>query len=276
MKLGQVGVYRQTWEFTPELAVFLEDLGYGTIWMGGSRVEDFELISQMLSATKTITVAASIVNMWRSTPAEAATAYEPLAAAHGDRFVLGIGIGHVEHNEGFTKPYASMVAYLDQLDALGVPAAVRGLAALGPRVMALAGEHTGVAIPFLTTPEHTRQSRAILGDRALLAPAQKVVLCADPEQAREIARPSVTGPYSALGTYRTSLLRQGFTEQQLAEGSDSLVDALIGHGDTEAVIARLQEHISAGADHVSVDVVVPPDEDFRPGYEVVAKAMGLH
>jgi probable F420-dependent oxidoreductase len=275
MELGRVGVYRQTREFTPDIAVALEGLGYGAIWMGGSRLEDFGLIAQMLDATQSITVASSIVNMWRSTPAEAAVAYQRIAAEHGERFVLGVGIGHAEHNAGFARPYATMVAYLDELDAHGVPAAVRGLAALGPRVLALAGERTGVAIPYLTTPEHTRGARSILGDRALLAPAQKVLLCEDPELARSIARPSVTAPYSALGNYRASLLRQGFTEQDLADASDGLIDGLIGHGSAAAVAGRLRDHLSAGADHVSVDVIALPGEDFLAGYEVVADQLGL-
>ncbi len=274
MKLGQVGVYRQTYEFTPQLAVFFEELGYSTIWLGGSMVGDFGLIEAMLDATESITISSSIVNMWRSTASEAADAYRSIAAKHADRFVLGVGIGHAEHSAGFAKPYATMVTYLDDLDALGVPAAVRGLAALGPRVMGLAGERTGVAIPFLTTPGHTRESKAILGDRALLAPAQRLVLSNDPERARSIARPSVTA-VAALGNYRTSLLRQGFSEDDIDDVSDHLIDGLIGHGDTATVVARIQEHFAAGADHVSIDVIVAEGDDYRPGYEALSAALGL-
>ena len=38
-------------------------------------------------------------------------------------------------------------------------------------------------------------------------------------------------------------------------GSDALVDAVVAYGTTEAVAARLTEHLTAGADHVPVQVL---------------------
>jgi hypothetical protein len=51
------------------------------------------------------------------------------------------------------------VDYLDVLDAEGVPAERRILAALGPRVLRLAAARTAGAHSYLVTPEHSRPAR---------------------------------------------------------------------------------------------------------------------
>lgn len=83
---------------------------------------------------------------------------------------------------------ATMNTYLDGLDAAGVPASHRCLAAQGPKMLALARDRSAGSDPYLVTPEHTRRAREILGPDALLAPEQKVVLEAEPSLARAIAR----------------------------------------------------------------------------------------
>lgn len=100
------------------------------------------------------------------------------------RFLLGVGIGHPEATHEYRKPYDKIVEYLDQLDEANVPVSRRVLAALEPKVLRLAAQRAGHAHPYLTTPEHTRQAQQMLGDAALLAPEQKVVLNPEPEQAR--------------------------------------------------------------------------------------------
>ncbi|MGH3252824.1 MAG: hypothetical protein ACRDOI_42335 [Trebonia sp.] len=82
----------------------------------------------------------------------------------------------------YAKPYASQEDYLDSL------AGNLALAALGPKVLALAAKRTAGAHPYSTTPEHTRQAREILGPGPLLAPEQKVL----PERARSAAKTSVS------------------------------------------------------------------------------------
>lgn len=87
----------------------------------------------MLAATSRITVATGIVNMWATPAAAAAASYHRIEAAHPGRFLLGVGIGHPEATSDYRRPYATMVGYLDALEAAGVPVAGRALAALGPR-----------------------------------------------------------------------------------------------------------------------------------------------
>ena len=107
----------------------------------------------------------------------------------------------------------------------------RVLAALGPKVLRLAAERSAGAHPYLTTPEHTREARALLGAGVLLAPEQKVVLDPDPHTARATGR-KVVKYYLGLRNYVSNLERIGFTDDDLSgTGSDRLIDALVGQGD---------------------------------------------
>ncbi len=188
-----------------------------------------------------------------------------------------IGIWHVGHREAtqeYQKPYDKIVSYLDVLDAEGVPRDALVLAALGPKVLRLSAERTAGAHPYLTTPEHTRRAREILGDGALLAPEQKVVLDPDPERARASARPMVSR-YLGLTNYVNNLRRLGWTEADVADsGSDALVDQLAVHGDAATVARGVRAHLDAGADHVCVQVL-PHETDPLPAYRELAEALEL-
>ncbi|MCU1664157.1 MAG: class F420-dependent oxidoreductase [Pseudonocardia sp.] len=275
VELGRYGVWRHVGGLTPELAVEVEALGYGAIWIGGSPPGDLRLAESLLDATERIAVATGIVNMWTTPAEEAAASYHRIEAAHSGRFLLGVGIGHPEATSDYRRPYATIVEYLDRLDAEKVPVDGRVLAALGPKVLKLAAERTAGAHPYLTTPEHTREAREIVGEGVLLAPEHKVVLDTDPERARAIGRPVVAKPYLGLRNYTSNLLRLGWTEEDLADGgSDRLIDALVAHGDAAAVAARLTEHLDAGADHVCAQVL-PGADDPVPALRELAEALNL-
>ncbi|HUR74768.1 MAG TPA: LLM class F420-dependent oxidoreductase [Sporichthya sp.] len=254
MGLGRFGVWWTTAATTPELAVETEKLGYGTIWVGASPRAPLTQLEELLDATERIVVASGIVNMWADEPGPVAEAYHRIEARHPGRLLLGVGIGHPEATKEYKDPYTSMVEYLDALDALEVPKNRMVLAALGPKVLKLAADRTLGAHPYLTTPAHTASARAIVGD-ALLAPEHKVVLSTDADAARAVGRPTVEF-YLRLVNYRRNLLRHGFTEADLADGgSDAVVDALVLHGDAKTVADGLREHLDAGADHVSIQVL---------------------
>ncbi len=271
IELGKFGIWRSAGELNPALAVDVEQLGYGAIWIGGSPGGDLKLVSDLLGATERIVVATGIVNMWKDDAATIAASYHRIAQQYPDRFLLGVGIGHPEATKQYEKPYDTIVRYLDELDAAGVPAEGRALAALGPKVLRLAAERTLGAHPYLTTPDHTRQARAILGDGPLLAPEQKVVLDTDPERARSIGRPRVANPYLHLTNYVSNLRRLGWSDEDIAnDGSDKLIDALALHGDAQTVATGVKAHLDAGADHVCVQVL---GEDPRPGYRALAEVL---
>lgn len=275
VELGRYGVWRHESGLGPELAREIEALGYGAIWVGGSPPADLQLVEALLAATDRISVATGIVNMWASPAEEVAASYHRITRAYPGRFLLGVGIGHPEATAEYRSPYATIVAYLDALDAAGVPVDGRVLAALGPRVLALAAERTAGAHPYLTTPDHTRTARAQVGAGVLLAPEQKVVLEVDGQRARAIARPPVDRPYLHLTNYTTNLKKLGFTDADLADGgSDRLIDALVAHGDAATVAARLDEHLAAGADHVCAQVLTEPGGDPVPALRELAAALG--
>jgi probable F420-dependent oxidoreductase len=236
-----------------EFAGQLEQAGYGAIWLGSASA-DLRYAEPILSATSGLVYATGILNVWIEPAEQVAASYRRLPA-YSDRVLAGIGAGHPERpdNKQYARPYASLVAYLDAL--AGIPAGNLALAALGPKVLALAAKRTAGAHPYSTTPGHTRQAREILGAGPLLAPEQKVLLETDPARARQIGRRNL-GLYLGLVNYRSNFLRLGFTEEDLAGGgSDRLVDAVIAWGDPAAVAARIREHHRAGADQVAVQVL---------------------
>jgi probable F420-dependent oxidoreductase len=202
-----------------------------------------------------------------------AASYHRIAARYPDRFLLGLGIGHPEATQQYQKPYDKLASYLDELDDLKVPASGRALAALGPRVLRLSAERSAGALPYLVTPEHTRQAREILGAGPLLAPEQKLVLETDPGRARAIGRPRVQNPYLGLTNYLSSLRRLGWTDADFADGgSDALIDALAVHGDAAAIARGVTAHLEAGADHVAVQVLNP---DPMPALRALAGQLQL-
>lgn len=271
IELGKLGIWRYHANVDAKFATEAEKLGYGAIWLGGSPgAADLASVDDVLAATDSLVIATGIVNIWQDEPADIARVYERIAGKYPDRFLLGVGAGHREATKEYKKPYAALVDYLDGLDAAGVPASGRALAALGPKVVALSGERTAGAHPYLTTPEHTRSTREILGAGKLLAPEHKVVLSTDADEARAIGRNTVKY-YLGLSNYVANLRKLGFTDADLeGEGSDRLVDALALHGDAATIARGLSAHLDAGADQVVVQVL---NEDPWPGYRALASEL---
>lgn len=274
--LGRYGVWRGSQGIHPELARIVEDAGYGTLWIGGSPAADLQVVEQALASTTRLTVATGIVNVWATDPHEVATSFHRVEAAAPGRFVLGVGIGHPEATREYSSPYESLASYVDDLVGDGVPREQIVLAALGPRVLKLSRDRTAGAHPYLTTPEHTRIAREILGDGPVLAPEHKVVLDTDAERARALGRKTVDF-YLGLSNYVSNLHRLGFSEADTASpGSDALVDALVAHGSDEQVAARLTEHLDAGASHVCLQLLTADPDDLdavRDGLQRLGRAL---
>ncbi len=269
--LGRFGVWRGHEGFTPEDARELEQLGYGTLWLGSSPPAELSGIEPLLEATESITVATSIVNIWTAPAKQVAESFHRIEARFPGRFLLGLGAGHPEHQGEYRKPYDALVEYFDELDAAGVPEQRRALAALGPRVLRLAAERSAGALPYLVTPEHTARARAVLGDGVLLATEHKVVLDDDPVRARTTARPRVAF-YLDLQNYVSNLRRLGFTDDDLTKpGSDRLIDALVAHGDADSIVDQLSAHLTAGADHVVLQPLADEAATLRTLAPLLAK-----
>jgi probable F420-dependent oxidoreductase len=252
--LGRYGV----WTFgavKPEQAVEIEKLGYGAVWVGGSPAGDLNYVEPILERTDTLQVATGIINVWTAPAKQVAEAYHRIEDAYPGRFLLGIGIGHPEHTNEYRKPYDVLVEYLDVLDEECVPTSRRVVAALGPKVLKLSAQRSAGAHPYLTTPEHTAQAREVIGNSVFLAPEHKVVLSTDADQARAIGRDTVDF-YLNLSNYLNNWKRLGFTDEDIAKpGSDKLIDAVVAHGTADDIAKRLGEHLDAGADHVTIQVL---------------------
>jgi probable F420-dependent oxidoreductase len=261
LDLGRYGVWLGSRSITPDLAKQIESLGYGAAWIGRSPDADLKWVEPALAQTSSLQLATGIINIWSSPAAEVAESYHRIENDYPGRFLLGIGIGHPEHTQEYRKPYDALVDYLDTLDGASVPTSRRVLAALGPKVLALSAERSAGAHPYLTTPEHTAQARELVGNSVFLAPEHKVVLTTDADEARKIGRQTVEF-YLGLSNYVNNWRRLGFTDDDVRKpGSDTLIDAVVAYGTPEAIAARLNEHLEAGADHVAIQVLGGWPED---------------
>lgn len=269
---GRYGVWGYYTAFTPELALELAELGYGTLWLGGSPPADLPGIEPLLEATDAITVGTSIVNIWTAPVKQVAESFHRIDGRFPGRFLLGIGVGHPEATKEYRTPYQSLVDYLDGLDEAKVPRNQIAIAALGPRVLGLSRDRSAGALPYLTNAEHTRRARELLGPKPLLVAEHKIVLDTDPVRARQTARPRVEF-YLKLRNYTSNLRRLGFSEDDVAHpGSDVLIDALALHGTPEQVAEGLNAHLTSGADHVAIQVC---DADFRASLRTLAATLPL-
>ena len=275
MELGRLGVWVGMDGMSAATAAAftkrVEDRGYGALWIPEGRGRNALVLSSwLLCHTKRLIVATGIANIYARDPVAMAGGQRALAEQSDGRFLLGVGVSHrptVEGVRGHTygKPVPMMRAYLQAMREApyGAPQpSARPLtivAALGPRMMALSSELADGAHPYNTTPEHSAQARTILGSGKLLCPEVWVLLETDRVKARSAARRTLSR-YLQLENYVNGWRRQGFSDADLAGGgSDRFLDAMVAWGDEGAIRARIQQHWDAGADHVCIQPISPPD-----------------
>jgi probable F420-dependent oxidoreductase len=291
--IGTHGIWTAQLDIQPsgvarECAAEIEELGFGALWIPETVLrEPFLHSAFLLEATSTLKVATGIVNRYGRDALTCNAAMQTLNEAHPGRFLLGLGVSH-DHlvsklrKHDYSRPYSGMVEYLDQMNEAkffapkGEPPAQMVLAALGPRMLALAAERTAGAHPYFVPPEHTARARETMGPGPLLAVEQMVVLDTDPEQARATAR-SHMSMYVRAPNYANNLKRLGFGDDDLADGgSDRLVDAIVAWGTMDDALARVQAHLDAGADHVCVQILdADPMHLPRTEWRELAAALGL-
>ncbi len=276
--LGRVGV----WSFALEaltaveerdVATEIESLGYHAIWIPEA-VESREVFSHaswLLASTERVVVATGIASIWARDPVATANGARMLSDAYDGRFLLGLGVSHAgsvgRRGSTYERPYSAMRAYLDAMDRASSSAPEPAsepsvvLAALGPRMLGLAAERTLGAHPYFVPVEHTAFARTRLGPEPVLAVEQTVVLETDARSARRIAR-GFAGDYLGTPNYANNLRRMGYTAEDVSgQGSDRVIDAVIAWGDADRIASRVREHLEAGADHVSVQVIAEDEAD---------------
>ena len=283
VNMGKVGIWSMELRFGDpvlgtEVAQELEELGYGALWIPGG-IDDAVLgdVDRLLSATSKLVIATGIINMWKQPAADVAAWWQGQSADRQARVMLGLGVSHGPIiGDAWKKPLALARDYVTQAHAAGLPADAMCLAALGPKMLELSRDLTAGAHPYLVTPEHTAQARAILGPGKLLMPEQGVVLETDPARARELARQGLAH-YRNLPNYRNNWKRLGFSEDEIESLADRLVDGIFAWGTAGQIAERVHAHHAAGADHVCLQVVSgTPGGDMgavRQAYRELAAAL---
>lgn len=289
---GSVGVWTGAHELVAPtthggVAAEIESLGYSALWFPESwGRESLTSAMLLLSATSTLTVATGITNIWGRDAVASVNAARTLNAAFDERFVLGLGVSHqplVERLRGheYLSPLANMRDYLVAMDKAPMHAQeaeqayARVIAALGPKMLALGAEMADGVHTYLVDVEHTAVARGLIGDKFLNV-EQAVVMGQSREEFLARAHAHLEF-YTGLENYRANWRRMGLgPEDYIRGGSERLCDAMVVHGDADVIAQRVNDHFTAGADHVCLQVLgenpqVPPHEDWR----LVAQGLGL-
>jgi probable F420-dependent oxidoreductase len=236
----------------------IEDAGVGMIYITeAAGYEAFTLAQLSLDASKRAVVGNGIARALDRVPKNAAAAQALLWDGFPGRYLIGFGVSSASRERGL-PPVPFMRNYLADFDEQsarlrkGKSRLPRVLAGYGPGMISLAAEQTDGLVSFLSTPSQTSRERSILGPDAFLSVYQWIVYDTDPARARATIRKHLRH-YFTLPHVVQKFLNLGFTAADLREpGSDRLVDACCAWGSHDQIAARVQEHLSAGADQVSL------------------------
>ena len=271
MKIGKFGVWFPTHGLgradLAKLSHGIERLKYDILWYPeATGYEALSLGGFLLSETDRLCVASGIANIYARDAFSAMAGHNTLNTLYSDRFVLGLGVSHVPLVEGqrghsYGKPIATMRSYLETMAAANIvvkaPARNLVLAALGPKMLALARDKADGALPYNVPPEHTLQARAILGTDRWLCVEQKICLTTNADTARAVAAQHLAR-YMTMPNYRNNWLRLGFGENEMTgRGSHRFLDAMVAWGSTETIRDRVKAHFDAGATHVCIQPLNP-------------------
>ena len=273
MHLGRVGLWTFQLDLQPasaarETVAELEELGYPTVWLPEAvGREPFVNSAMLLGATERMVVATGIASVWARDAMTMAAGHLSLNEAFGGRFLLGLGVSHqpmVDYVRGhqYDKPLSKMRSYLEAMDnAIYMaprPAEEprRVLAALGPKMLELAGAPRRSAPTRTSCPSSTPRSRGRCSATGRCS-APSRPSCSTPIPSGRGPPPASTWPPTSRcpTTPTTCGGSAGATTTSATAGSDKLVDAIVAWGDEAAIVARVQAHLDAGADHVCVQVL---------------------
>jgi probable F420-dependent oxidoreductase len=152
--------------------------GYRAAWTNEVIGKDALVeLGVLLAATDRMAFGTWIANIWARSPQTAHGAASVLAQAYPGRFVLGLGVGYPQQaaavGRDFGRPLATMRSYLRDMDVAAQPPAApssyaRIVGAMGPRMLALAGEASDGALPAGGDADATAHARQLLGPDRLL------------------------------------------------------------------------------------------------------------
>lgn len=267
---GRIGLFlgslaSQTAAVERQVVMEMERLGYGTLWFGESAIrEAFAHGALLLGATERMTIASGIANIWARDPQAMAAGARTLSEAWPGRFILGIGVSHApmveRRGHRYERPLTAMREYLDGMASASwagpeAPMPPVVLAALGPRMVALAAEKTAGDYTYFSTADHVREVRAAMGPTAFLAADLPVVHASERGAARAVADRHMR-IYLSAANYRNNLVRMGWPAAELEPpGSDRIFDAVIAWGGRQRIRERVDELFQAGADQVALNLI---------------------
>lgn len=260
--------------------------GFSTYWLAQLGVPDaLTAIAVMGATTSTIEIGTAVIPTWPRHPLMLAAQALTVQQAIGPRLLLGIGLAHKSSVEGtFKIPFATPAKHMDEYLEVLLPAltdrkvAFTGdiwsaetdgiggapaepptvmLAAMGPRMLQLAGERTAGSILWLSGPKAIAEQIKPALDAAAASvgrPAPRIVasvpvcVTSKPDDVKGMVGALLAG-YNDLPSYR------GVMDTEGAGGPADV--SLIGSEDE--VRAGLAAFAAAGAtDFSALEFIVDP------------------
>ncbi|HVE76778.1 MAG TPA: LLM class flavin-dependent oxidoreductase [Actinomycetota bacterium] len=308
--MEQLGAFFMTARTIADLErriLLAEELGYTIAGLPQIAGRDpMMTLASIAPKTTSIALATGIVPIWTRTPVALAQEAAVLNELTDGRFKLGIGVGHRElieswHGTPFKNPLTAMRDYLTIVKgALEGMVEHKGsmfhssfafmgyqpqplpvlIAALGPKMLQLAGEKSDGVVLWLSSVHHIKET-VMPNITAGAAKAGKSVkdlevfacLFAAPGPNRKSARDAIRRQifaYVQLPFYRTAMIEAGFQEdltkfdEAMKDGdlplaleglSDQLIDSIAATGNEEEVAQTLNAFCEAGCTVPGVGVV---------------------
>lgn len=264
------------------LAAAAEDLGYRYLVNAESlELEAIATAAAAIMSTSTAVVGTGIVNVYSRTPFALAMAAATLAELSGGRFLLGLGTSSAALVEGahgltYERPLSRTATTVEAVRALlagGTVGAARllrppsqavpiALAAVGPRMLRLAGEVADGVLLALQSPDSVADARRAVGSGPTILVRTLVGLPGDDPLALAHAR-RLLASYLAVPAY-AAMLREGghaaaldrvaaaVRERGRAAGADAVSDDLLADrvvvGSVGEQRRRLAEYRRAGSE----------------------------
>ena len=281
MNVEKLGVFTFTDVMnSDELKTFAcraEQLGYSRIWYPEAfSYESFCLGGYLLNCTKTIGVASGIANIYARDASASAMGYVSLNKLYQGRFTLGLGVSHApfveQRGHTYGSPVKEMRDYIKNMKLTFQSLEYKDernifIAALGPKMSALASAEVTGVFPYNITTAQVELSRKSMGSTGAICCEQKICLTNDKNKAREIARTNLEF-YLSLPNYQNNWLRLGFDSSDFKNGgSERFLDSMVISGDRIEIRDKLNEYFEKGADEL---VIQPLKANGQPGPDLDA------
>jgi 5,10-methylenetetrahydromethanopterin reductase len=290
----------------------------GVVWGEVAGIDAVAILASVASVTERIRLETNVLSIASRSPSLMAMAACTLADLSDDRFALGIGAGSRAvagfHGASFAKPLAETRKWLT-----AVKAGIRGekvpefgsfrlsglaprdvpvyLAAVNPKMLALAGELANGVSLNLSGPEQVRafgdEARASAVAAGRDADFQVMTLLwldasGDPERGRRLFALEMA-PYLAVATYRRAVvglsdddavdrvmaaLNSGGRKAAAAVFPDSILDALVATSGAD-VAAKMRAFAEAGCSTVRIAPLTAGSSpsDVRDAISLLADAL---